>query len=246
MRKSFPLFCSFILLLLALAPVSLAAGAKPLRVLVVTGGHAYETNEFAAMFWSIPEISVRSVAQPEAQSLFTEEAAAGYDLMVWYDMWQPISEGAKKDLLARIREGKGLVALHHSIASYQDWPEYLELIGGRYHLQGWKLDGVEKPGSVYQHDVLVPVTVATDHPVTAGLEDFTIHDETYGGLQVLPSSQVLLTTDEPTSTPQLAWAHSFGEGRVVCLQLGHDHLAYENPSYRRLLAQAIRWVGPQD
>jgi len=52
----------------------------------------------------------------------------------------------------------------------------------------------------------------------------------------------LLTTDEPTSTKTIGWAHTYGKSRVAYLELGHDHLAYENPSYQRLLAQAIRWT----
>jgi type 1 glutamine amidotransferase len=217
---------------------------SPLRVLVVTGGHAYDTNAFAALFWQNPEISVRSVRQPMAQTLFSEEAAADYDLMVWYDMWQPIDEVAKRNLAARIREGKGLVALHHSIVSYQDWPEYVDLVGGRYHSKKWTQNGVERPASTYKHDVVIPVKVVDpQHPVTAGMGDFEILDETYGGVQVKPGTHVLLRTDEPTSTPQLAWAHSFGKGRVVYLQLGHDHQAYGNPHFQRLLRQAIQWVG---
>lgn len=34
----------------------------------------------------------------------------------------------------RAQEGKGLVALHHCLASFQDWDEYPKIIGGRYHL----------------------------------------------------------------------------------------------------------------
>ena len=30
--------------------------------------------------------------------------------------------------------------------------------------------------------------------------------------------------------------------RVVYLQLSHDHKAYENPNYQKLVAQAIRWT----
>jgi hypothetical protein len=82
-----------------------------------------------------------------------------------------------------------------------------------------------------------------NHPVTRGLSDFTILDETYGGFEVKPGSHILLTTEEPTSTRNIAWVKEYGRSRVVYIQLGHDHHAYENPNFRKLLAQAIRWVG---
>ena len=46
----------------------------------------------------------------------------------------------------------------------------------------------------------------------------------------------------------IGWAKTYEAARVVYLQLGHDHFAYENPNYRQLLRQAIRWTagkGPQ-
>ena len=53
---------------------------------------------------------------------------------------------------------------------------------------------------------------------------------------------MLLTTDHPKSDPELAWTKQYGNSRVVYLQLGHDHLAYENPNFRTLLARSIRWT----
>ena len=77
---------------------------------------------------------------------------------------------------------------------------------------------------------------------TAGLKDFTIHDETYKGYDVPPGVQVLLTTDEPTSSRELAWAKTYEKARVVFLQLGHDHFAYEDADFQKLLANANRWT----
>lgn len=142
-----------------------------------------------------------------------------------------------------LRQGKGLVALHHSLASYQTWDEYRHIIGGRWHTQKWMQNGKEQPASTFQHDVQFKVHIVDNkHPVTKGLQDFDIRDETYGNFEVLPKVKPLLTTDEPTSGRVIAWAHTYGKSRVVYIQLGHDHYAYENPHYRRLVLQAIRWV----
>ncbi len=220
-----------------------AAEAGKVRVLLITGGHGFEREPFFKVFQENPDITFAASEEPQAQARWKADAASQYDVIVLYDMWQPISNEAKADFLARLKEGKGLVALHHCLASYQSWPEYAQVIGGKYRLEKTVENGGEKPGSTYRHDVDFTVRLADQrHPVTRGLKDFAIHDETYGGFDVSPQSHVLLTTDAPTSGPAIGWAKTYGKARVVYLQLGHDHQAYENPNYRRLVAQAIRWV----
>jgi len=231
------------LLLPGLLTVATAFGAEPVRVLLITGGHDYETNQFLKMFGDNPGIALETAQHPKAHEWFRAENAGRYDVIVLYDLWQEITEAAQADFVARLQEGKGLVALHHSLANYQRWPGYADIIGGRYYLDKHLEGGVEKPASTYLHDVQFRVRVEpTPHPVTAGLRDFEIHDETYGGFEVKPGVTRLLTTTERTSSPVIAWAKEHGKARVATIQLGHDHLAYENPNYRRLVAQAIAWV----
>ncbi|MGH7972887.1 MAG: ThuA domain-containing protein [Limisphaerales bacterium] len=44
----------------------------------------------------------------------------------------------------------------------------------------------------------------------------------------------------------IGWTKTYGKARIVYLQSGHDHFAYENPNYQKILAQAIRWVAKRD
>jgi hypothetical protein len=226
-----------------LAPPLQAAESGPVRLLLVTGGHDYETNAFHRLFREMPGVSFTHAEHPRAHAHLKVENRDAYDVIVLYDMWQPISDAAKQDFLQCLRAGKGLVALHHSLASYQNWPDYARIIGGKYNLEKRTEAGREIPASTYLHDVKFKVKVAApQHPVTRELRDFEIHDETYGRLSVDPGVEVLLTTEEATSHPQIAWAHRIEGTRVACIQLGHDHLAYENPSYQRLVRQAILWT----
>ncbi len=147
-----------------------------------------------------------------------------------------------------LKAGKGLLILHHAIAAYPHWPEYERILGGRYYLQKSTIvNGVEKLRSRAREGARIPVHIADpNHPVTRGLKDFEIDDETYAGYDVAPDSHVLLTTTHTNNAPTLAWSRTCEAARVVYVQLGHDHLAYENPNYRRLVAQAIRWVARRD
>ena len=163
------------ILLVALVFPLLANAAEStakIRALIVTGGHDFERQPFFQMFDDNPNLSYVAVEHPRAQEWFKPEPAVKYDVIVLYDLHQEISETAKMDFLGRLKEGKGLLVIHHAIANYQTWPEYAKIIGARYYLQKTNVNGVEKPRSAYKHDVHFKVEPTGNHPVTAGLKAF--------------------------------------------------------------------------
>jgi type 1 glutamine amidotransferase len=222
------------------------ASAK-IRVLVITGGHDFEHDAFFKLFDDNPGITYRAAEHPNAHALLRPEASKNFDVLVLYDMHQEITDEGKTDFLARLREGKGLVVLHHAIASYQQWPEYSRVIGARYYLAPTTVDGVEKARSTYKHGMHFKLHIVDPaHPVTSGIQDFEIHDETYNLFDVASDVHPLLTTDEPESNKLIGWAKNYGPARVVYLQSGHDHFAYENENFQKILRQAIRWTAKRD
>lgn len=217
---------------------SLSQAQTSQRVLIVTGGHDFEREAFFDIFRDMPEVEFQEVSQPQANQLYDSQLIDSFDVLLFYDMVQDIDEIQKAAFLNMLKEGKGMVFLHHSLVSYQEWDEFEQIIGGRYFLSGQDQDS-----STYRHDVEIPVKVIPDdHPVTTGLNDFTIHDEVYGNFKVLPRVHPLLSTTHPESGNIIGWTNTYGNSRIVYLQLGHDRYAYENPNYRRLLQQAIAWV----
>jgi uncharacterized protein len=238
---------TFVALCSAALLVSSAAAAEKINVLVIVGGHDFETNQFHQLFKDDAAITFNVFEHPKAHSELRPDAVKAYDVIVLYDMWQQITPQAKEDFVSALQSGKGLVSLHHSIADYQKWPEYEKIVGGKYYLEKTVVNGVEKIRSTWQHGVMIPVHVADSaHPVTRGLADFTIHDEAYGNYDMAPESHALVTTEHPLCAKNVAWAKTYGLARVVYIQLGHDHFAYEDPNYRRLVANAIRWTAKKD
>ena len=218
-----------------------------IRVLVVTGGHDFEREPFLKVFKDNVEITFEAVEHPNAHAWLKAENASKFDVLVTYDMHQEITEEAKQDFLARLKEGKGLVVMHHAIASYQKWPEYAQIIGAKYYLEKTTVNGVEKLRSQYQHDVEIPVQVVdSNNPVTKGLKDYVIHDETYKLFDVFEDTHALLKTKEPLSNEVIAWSKTYGPARVIYMQSGHDHFAYENPNFKQFLKQAIHWTARRD
>lgn len=235
-------FLAWLLAAAFFSNTAIAAESPKLKVLIITGGHGFEKKPFFEVFDQIPEITHSTIAHKTNASGFERDDLLSHDVVVLYDMPKTITESQKAKFLAMFDKGIGLVVLHHALVSYQHWPEYERIIGGRYPEADGK-SGVVSPKVGYQHDVDVPVVIAApDHPITAGLKDFTIRDEIYWGFRVQPDVTPLLTTTHPKSGKPLAWTRIEGKSRVVYLQLGHDHTAYENPNYRRLVAQSIQWA----
>ena len=245
MKRSFKIIGISILLLLMLFN-HVASGQKKnalVRVLLITGGHDYDQS-FDAYMESLPGIVVTHVKHPNALSMLRLENRASYDVVLLYDLYDVINEQEKTDFKDCLKAGKGLVVWHHASASYRDWSDYTNIIGGRYYFHPWTdSKGTTQPASTYKHDVQFRVKVADKkHPVTKGIGDFDIIDETYGNCCVNLGVNVLFTTDEPTSTPSVVWTNRYEKSKVVTILLGHDQHAWNNPSFKKLLSQAIHWA----
>jgi type 1 glutamine amidotransferase len=224
--------------------LSASEPSKPIRILIITGGHDYKVEQFNQMLSSLaPEISYQVAELPSAFEMFKPENRNKYDVLVFYHMWQTITDEQAKDFADCIWQGKPVVALHHSICAFDDWPEYWNIIGGKYFHKPTIFKGKEYPACSYIHDLHFNVKNANPkHPVTKGVQDFEIFDETYKGYYVEDDVTPLLTTDEPSSNPIIGWTKKYGKARIVVLQSGHDVPTFENPNFRRLLKQAIIYV----
>ncbi len=110
-----------------------------------------------------------------------------------------------------------------------------------------------------------------EHPVLEGLEEgFLITDELYlktsdYEANVLPlmrgdyafvaenftppplaPAQEQADWDHPPGSNLIVWANACGNSPIVVSDVGDSPLAYDDPGYRRLLENAIRWVASAD
>jgi type 1 glutamine amidotransferase len=212
------------------------------KILIVTGGHNFEKKEFFEMFDGFEAYTYDWVEQPKANELIENIQVNKYQALVFYDMYQEISEGQKNAYVKLLNKGKGMVFLHHSLVSYQDWPEFQEIIGGKYLLE--ESAGLGK--STYRHDVDIEVIIAgtgeTGGSIVNEMTNFSLHDEVYGNFVVNTNVTPLIKTTHPESTDIIGWAHRYKNSRIVYLQPGHDHKAYQNENYQKLVLRSIEWV----
>lgn len=236
-----------ILVLVSLLGLFVSNGlAARLKVLVVTGGHGFHREGFFKVFQENTNITFTEAKQGKTSEAYDREDLLTHDVIVLYDMVQNITDAQKAKFLALFDQGVGLVVMHHALVSYQGWPEFERIIGGTYPEPQDK-KGKVTPELGYEHDIQVPVQiVAKNHPVTAGLSDFTIHDEIYWGFRTRPDVTPLLTTTHSKSGKPLMWTRTEKRSRVIYLQLGHGPEAFANQNYRKLVAQSIQFVANTD
>jgi len=232
-------------LLAAEKPARAARPGAKIRAVVVVGGHGYDKKAFPGLFRGHDDITVEIRPQKEKgkPGLFEDISDWPYDTIVLYNFRNRLSAAERKSFLQLLDRGVGLFVLHHAIAAYPGWEQWDKMIGCKYYLQPTETDGVKHPRSTWKHGVDIPVHVAdANHPITRGMKDFTIHDETYGKWTYYPGSRVLLTTTCPINVKQLAWVKTLRKSRLFFFQLGHDNHAWTNESFRRVVAQGIRWT----
>jgi type 1 glutamine amidotransferase len=156
----------------------------------------------------------------------------------------PIDDQQKAELLAFVRDqGKGFVATHQALTALESWPEFGDLIGARYDGHPW---GVAA-GTVINE---APDFIATRHfPPT-----FAFTDEFYQPREFSrEKSRVLLRLDVSKMPPNqnlkiqngdmpLAWARTYGKGRVFYSSFGHDASTWDNRDIAQMYFEAIKWT----
>jgi len=221
---------------------SSCGGKKTAHVLFITGGHDYDKEQFDVLLSKLP-ITYDHAEHPNAHKMLKSDIISKYDAVLLYDMPKEISDEARADFIAMLEKGKGLVVLHHAFCSYDIWPEYVKIAGGRYHHFPWEKDGVMQKPSTYKHDTQFHIKVADpNHPITKGISDFSLVDEAYGNTELLSSVHPLLSTNTENNGPLVGWTNNYGKARVVTLTLGHDRNTWENPTFIELLSRSILWV----
>ena len=80
-----------------------------------------------------------------------------------------------------------------------------------------------------------------DHPATRGLEDFQVEDEIYISAYE-PDLHILASAEWHGRAHPMAWARSYGSGRVFYTTLGHGPGTFQRPGMQKLLVQGSLWA----
>ena len=153
---------------------------------------------------------------------------AGQEDYIWMT---PAQERAVVEFVER---GGSFLNLHNSMGLYPDDGPYLKLVGGRYIGHG--------PLERFRVEVVDP-----QHPITRGVEDFSVADEQHTPPCDENKVHVLLRNRSDTGqTAAAGWAYEPGQGRLCHLANGHTRESLAHPMYQRLMRNAVLWCLRRD
>lgn len=231
------LFTSLLLVCGSLLLPSLAAAQdRPLRVLYLHAKHGDDKGKMMEeLLAKGGNLQVRREDNPARLADLKRE---DYDVLLYYG-GPKADEASDRAIEKFVDAGGGVVALHHASATgSKSWSQ---LLGGRFA----------------GHPAITELTVliADDkHPITAGVREFKITDEPYKHTLADVKRHVLARfKDRPgdkdpkaaTANMDIVWTREIGKGKVVYCALGHGKAAWENPSWQKLIVQAVSWAGGQ-
>ncbi len=148
-----------------------------------------------------------------------------------------------KALMDFVKGGKGIVGVHAATDNFYDWPEAMEMMGGKFTGHPWTAGGtwaikIDDPG----------------HPLMKAFQGqgFKIKDEIYRTDPPLYSrdkQRVLMSLDvsdpatrnargfKPTDTDTgISWIKTWGKGRMFYCSLGHnDHIFWNRAILKHYL-----------
>jgi hypothetical protein len=108
--------------------------------------------------------------------------------------------------------------LYHALVSVHGWSEYERIVGGVYPANGSN-SARESPVG-YGHDVDIPVVVADpEHPITAGVGNFTVHDEIYWDFASGATSRPCCAS-RPSASRQATRLRTHGRGGLRAVTNG--------------------------
>lgn len=210
--------------------------------LIVYGGwEGHEPEAVGLLFQEILEGEGYRVTRSATLDSFLDPNLTSFDLIVPVWTMGEITPDQSKCVTAAVAKGVGLAGCHGGMCdAFRADTEWQFMTGGQW---------VAHPGN---DSVSYDIHFVHPHPLTEGLEDFSVTSEQYY-LHVDPGVTVLATTNfpapgvdgphtnNPCRMPQI-WTKQYGEGRVFYSALGHNRAVINTGAARETLRRGCLWA----
>jgi type 1 glutamine amidotransferase len=130
-----------------------------------------------------------------------------------------------------VQRGGGLLLVHGG-ACYKDLPEMRGVTGGAF----------------LRHPPACPVMMepVAGHPLTAGVDPFSVNDEHYSVALDASDAEVFLRSRSEHGVQPAGWTRSEGAGRVWVLSPGHNLAVWLQPEFQVLLRHGLDWCAKRN
>jgi type 1 glutamine amidotransferase len=243
---------------LAAASVAHAQTDAPLRIFLRGGpknhgpaGNGLHDSEVWVREW-MPLLASRGAKVDGGLTFPTAAQLANTDVLVMFAANAGTILGEQRASLEQfLKRGGGIVCLHDAVVTAQDPHWFKTIVGG-----AWE-NGVAK----YFEGENTYYYVNPEHPITKAASNFTINDEVYWDLHMMPGAQVLAVSMKPPPRggaavpagsigqliPQIwVYEHQLEGGtpyRAFVSLLGHHFSTFASPHARAIVLRGIAWAG---
>jgi trehalose utilization protein len=188
----------------------------------------------------LPDMEVRTASIDETDQGVSESALAQTDVLLWFGHVKhgQVAQASVDRVVRAVKErGMGFLPLHSS-----HYSKPLKQLTGTSG--SWR-DYVEngKPARI--------LVVDPAHPITRGLEDFTIPaEEWYGEPYDVPTPEAVVLVglyDDGREVARDGITWTIGKGRVFYFRPGHEtYPIYFMPEVRRIIENGVRWCAGRE
>jgi type 1 glutamine amidotransferase len=230
-------------------PLPSTPGGQPPRVLIVTHTEGFRHSSIPLAESTLTALGQQSGlftvtfcrSAGDVTRMLTPAGLAGVDAVVFANTTGSLPIPDIGAVLRWIADGHGFAGMHSAADTYHDRPDYLEMLGNEFRTHG-------------EHATVDAIVENRSHPASSPLGSrWRVLDEIY--LFTRPnrnSVTMLLSLDrypddgsresgQPGDLP-LAWAKSYGRGRVFYTALGHREELWQDSLYQQHILGGIRWV----
>jgi type 1 glutamine amidotransferase len=215
--------------------------------------HALATIERLGHDSGLWETTIRTDSQPITKQPIQFKTGTGiatgeqflarnltyYDAIFFFGVREiDLDAQQRADLLSFVRDdGKGFVATHAGATAFFSWPEFGEMLGGRFDEHPWGI---------------TDATVVVEDRISAS---FVVNDEHYQLKDFSRQSVHVLARLDPTGLDlkaplvhrtdadfPVAWTKSYGKGRVFYSTLGHHRHLWDQAWLQTMYAEALKWA----
>ena len=156
-----------------------------------------------------------------------------------------MDDSQKADLLSFIRDdGKGFIGIHSAAITFTSWPEYGRMLGGYFDGHPWG----QFNAPLVVEDANFPGMKSVPATFTLFDEIYQIKDFSRARCRVLlrlDADKIDLTRKGVKRTDKdfaVAWAKTYGRGRVLYNGLGHVPAVWERPDMQQMWLEMVQWA----
>jgi len=240
-----------------LCPILAASSQARKRRVLALGDTSTRTYQHAAISHALATIErlgrqtglydtwIRTDTQLVTKRASLHRNLADFDAVFFCSIGElSMTSEQKADMLSFVRDdGKGFVAAHTGNNAFFSWPEFGDMIGGRFDDHPWEL--FDAP--VIVEDPAFPAMQAFPRSFTINDEIYQVKDFSRDQVRVLArlNPDLLdLGTKRVHRTDRdfaVACGRAYGKGRVFYSTFGHRPELWDRPDIQSMYLEAMKW-----